>query len=64
MKKIFGLSLLPPTEVSDCFVFDFSTTLRTAVSEVDAGFMYEKASTDHAVLWDEVKETPRICFTQ
>jgi hypothetical protein len=27
MKKLFGLSLLPPAEVSDCFAFDFISNL-------------------------------------
>jgi hypothetical protein len=27
LKKIFGLSLLPPSEVSDCFVLDFMYNL-------------------------------------
>jgi hypothetical protein len=27
LKKIFGLSLLPPAEVSDCFALDFISSL-------------------------------------
>jgi len=27
LKKIFGLSLLPPEEVCDCFAFDFISNL-------------------------------------
>jgi hypothetical protein len=27
LKKTFGLSLLPPAEVSDCFAFDFTSNL-------------------------------------